>query len=96
DEVIALNQDPLGQQARRIIHNTGYEVWMKALADGSHAVGIFNLSETTKEVLLPWNELGLEGDRSIRDCWRQKEMGRGRSVSTRIPPHGVTLLRIRR
>lgn len=42
DEVIDVNQDILGKQAKRVIMESGYEVWVKDLEDGSKAVGLFN------------------------------------------------------
>ncbi|MDD3161281.1 MAG: alpha-galactosidase, partial [Bacteroidales bacterium] len=37
-----VNQDILGKQAKRVIMEKGYEVWVKELEDGSKAVGLFN------------------------------------------------------
>jgi alpha-galactosidase len=41
DEVIAVNQDVLGKQARLIQKGDDYQVWAKDMADGSKAVGLF-------------------------------------------------------
>ncbi len=41
DEVLEVNQDPLGRQARRIFAGDGYQVWAKDMEDGSIAAGIF-------------------------------------------------------
>jgi alpha-galactosidase len=40
-EVIAVNQDPLGKQAKQIIKGEDYEIWAKDMEDGSKAMGIF-------------------------------------------------------
>src|SRR4029077_21265668 len=44
DEVLAVDQDPLGKQGRRVKEDTaaGYEIWSRPLADGTTAVGLFN------------------------------------------------------
>ena len=44
DEVLAVNQDPLGKQATRVKDDasTGSEIWARPLADGTMAVGLFN------------------------------------------------------
>jgi len=44
-EVIGVDQDPLGWQARVIRHNDSEFVLAKPLEDGSVAVGLFNLGE---------------------------------------------------
>ena len=40
-EVIAVDQDPLGIQGHRVAQEGQLEVWVKPLADGSKAVGLF-------------------------------------------------------
>jgi alpha-galactosidase len=44
DEVLAVDQDPLGKSATRVREDlqTGTEVWMRPLSDGTIAVGLFN------------------------------------------------------
>jgi len=95
DEVIALDQDPLGQQARRLIKTDELQVWMKELEDGTRAIGIFNMTDTAVTVTIPWDSLGVQNDQLVRDCWRQKELGHyATSFSTALAPHGVRLIRI--
>ena len=43
-EVPAIDQDSLCAGTRRVSADKGLEVWAKELADGSHAVGLFNRS----------------------------------------------------
>ena len=45
DEVLDVNQDPLGMQAHRVFKRDDVEVWARPLEDGSLAVGLFNLGE---------------------------------------------------
>ena len=94
DEVNAINQDAAGKQAIRVIKKDNYQVWVKELEDGSRAVGIFNVGEKYENIRVDWEELGLTGKYSIRDCWRQKDLGTGSNYTGRIPPHGVSLLKI--
>jgi alpha-galactosidase len=48
DEVIALDQDPLGRPARPVADRQGVQIWVKPLADGSYAVGLFNTDDYGK------------------------------------------------
>lgn len=48
DEVIAINQDPLGKSARLIKYEEGIQIWLKPLEDGSYALGLFNLANYGK------------------------------------------------
>jgi len=95
DEVLAVNQDPLGKQAGRDILDGSFQVWSKQLADGSRAVGIFNLGEESLNYELDLNKIGLAGSQVVRDLWRQKEVGTfsGKFIAV-VPSHGVVMIRI--
>ncbi len=93
DEVIAINQDPLGKQASRIYKQDGLEVWARQLEDGTRAVGLFNRNETTETVTATWSALGLKGMYSARDVWRQRNEGIfSKRFTAIVPAHGVKLV----
>ncbi|HOX76580.1 MAG TPA: NPCBM/NEW2 domain-containing protein [Bacteroidales bacterium] len=111
DEVLAVNQDELGRQAVCMKRDSGYEIWSKTLSDGSVAVGIFNTGlgspvdgfnweaggMPTKSITLNWEDLGLSGVYTVRDLWRQKDIGQFGSVYTaEVPYHGVVLVKLSR
>ncbi|HEY3915611.1 MAG TPA: NPCBM/NEW2 domain-containing protein [Verrucomicrobiae bacterium] len=95
DEVLAVDQDPLGNQAVRVAKTGETEVWSKKLADGSIAVGLFNRGEIPAEVTATWESLGLTGRHRVRNLWRQANAGEFRnSFTATVPRHGVCLVRI--
>jgi alpha-galactosidase len=95
DEVIDVNQDPLGAQARRIAQHDDFEVWIKPLEDGGQAVGLFNLGEDEQEVKIDRNALQVAGKFVVRDLWRQVDIGPlGDVLSARVPRHGVKLVKL--
>lgn len=92
DEVLAIDQDPGGYQARRVLSGNGYEVWVKPLSDGGCAVGIFNMEDICQKVRFTWSSLGLTGYHTLRDVWRQRSMGRlPAAFDGIVMPHGVVL-----
>ena len=94
-EVIEVDQDPLGRQARIIRQGRGEIVLCKELEDGSRAVGIFNLGERPAKLSVTWAELGLAGRQRARDLWRQKNLGTSSSrFETEVPRHGVTMIKL--
>jgi alpha-galactosidase len=95
DEVLAVNQDPLGRQAHPVVKTPTTQVWVKDLYDGGKAVGFFSLGDKTEEVELDLHTIGLGRNVRVRDLWRQVELGgiRGKLVS-RVGSHGVMLFRI--
>jgi alpha-galactosidase len=95
-EVIAVDQDLLGKQARIVRHTEGDFVLLKELEDGSKALGIFKLKNETATVRVSFDEIGLGGKQLFRDLWRQKELGTTENFfQAEIPAHGVSLVRIR-
>jgi len=96
-EVIDIDQDALGKQARIVRHNANEFVLSKPLADGALAVGLFNLAEAKGKLTVKWDELGLKGRFGIRDAWRQKDIGdAAEEFSTEVGPHGVALIHLAR
>lgn len=98
NEVIAIDQDPLGIQGKRRFadRNKGIEIWAKPLQDGSLAVGLFNLSDNRQEITVNWEQLDIKGSQAIRDVWRQKDLAiAGKSYSSPVPAHGVLFLKLK-
>lgn len=94
-EVIAVNQDPLGCQAEKLIDKGDMQVWVKQLEDGSRAVGVFNLGDHDQEMEVKFHDLNLPETVMVRDIWKQKDLGKSTiSFTSRIPSHGVMLLKI--
>lgn len=68
-EVIAIDQDPLGRQARRVRSDGDIEVWSRPLADGAHAVVVLNRGDAPASVAVRWTDLGLARVVRVRDVW---------------------------
>ncbi len=94
-EVIDIDQDSLGQQAR-VLRQTGDElVLKKKLDDGATAVALFNLSGSVRDIGVSWQDLALAGTFVTRDVWRQQDVGHeASSCSTTVAPHSVMLMRL--
>jgi len=94
-EVIDVDQDPLGKQAKPLVQDDQTLILAKPMEDGSLAVGLFNLSETGRKMTAEWSLLGLQGSRRVRDLWRQKDLGtfEGR-FDVDVTRHGVALVRL--
>jgi alpha-galactosidase len=94
-EVIAIDQDRLGKQARRVSRRGDAEIWTKPLSDGSVAVALFNRSNAATSISVTWKALGLEGAQKVRDLWRHADLGEQVSgYNASVPPHGSVLLRL--
>jgi alpha-galactosidase len=95
DEVLAVNQDPLGKPAGRVARDGWSEVWARPLADGTMAVGLFNRGITAAPVTIKLTALGLTGKQPVRDLWQQKDLAATSDTLTlTVPRHGAVLLKI--
>jgi alpha-galactosidase len=109
NEVIEINQDPLGKPGRLTADINGVQIWTKPLSDGSVAVGLFNVDnfgktpesffrwgdETEKAFDFDFETAGFKGKWRIRDVWRQTDLGEfEQEFQTEIPHHGVILLKM--
>jgi alpha-galactosidase len=96
-EVIAVDQDPLGKQARFISDDgTGLQVWSKQVTGGT-VVALFNRSAASAAISVDWSEIGLDPSQSVavRDIWAAQNLGEATgSFSALVPSHGVTLLKL--
>jgi len=94
-EIIGVNQDILGRQGVIVTQTEDYFVITKPLAEGSIAAGVFNTSVVEQSVRVSWKELGLKGRQSVRDLWRQQDLGAHKnSIDVKLPLHGVVMLRL--
>lgn len=91
--LIAINQDPVGKQAERMIRADHYDIWVKPLADGSKAVACFN--RTDKPVDVELNGKTVEGlslnqvTNATEDC-RLVSIENGKLV--KLAPYQCTVL----
>ncbi|WP_300079699.1 NPCBM/NEW2 domain-containing protein [Propioniciclava sp.] len=96
-DVLAVNQDPLGDQAVRVSPAGDQEVWVKDLADGSKAVVLLNRSATPAMVSTTVSEIGLKGARvTVRDLWTKQATEANKTIRETVEGHGAVLLRVSR
>lgn len=96
DEVIEVDQDPAGISAAPAVTDGRRQVWAKPMADGSIAVGLFNLSREPDRVAVTWRQLGLAAAPArVRDLWRQQDITiAGDGYGAEVPRHGAALIRV--
>jgi len=95
-DVIAVDQDPLGVEGHRVWEQGPLEIWMKPLADGSKAVGLFNREQSTIKITVKFNQIGIGGRAAVRDLWARKDLGVfDDSFSADVHQLGGVLIRIK-
>jgi alpha-galactosidase len=93
-DVIAVDQDALGQQGDRVAAEGPLEIWARPLADGGKAVGVFNRHPGPLTADVDFRQLGFSGGVHARDLWQGKDLGTMENIwKVVIPAHGVVFLR---
>jgi alpha-galactosidase len=94
-DVIAVDQDAAGKQGDRVSAEGPIEVWVRPLADGSKAVGIFNRRPSAMTAHVDFQKLEFPHAVKAKDLWQAKDLG---NISTpytvTLPGHGVLFLRV--
>jgi len=97
-EVIAVDQDPLGVQGRKVRDDGNEEVWARPLSGDAKAVILLNRGDAPVRVKVTWRELDwpLQPTR-VRDLWQKQDMGSFREgYFAEVAPHAVAMLRLTR
>jgi alpha-galactosidase len=96
-EIIAINQDILGKQAKRIRDNGDEEVFAKPLADGSWAIGLLNRNDSASaSIRIAWDEIGLQGICRVRNVWKHQNIGEYKDYcEISVLPHQCIVIRVK-
>ncbi|WP_405149619.1 NPCBM/NEW2 domain-containing protein [Sphaerisporangium sp. NBC_01403] len=95
-KVIAVDQDPLGVQGHYTSTNGWYHVIDKPLANGDHAVVLFNESNRHATITATAARLRLPEAATYRveDLWTGDVTLTKGDVGAAVPPHGVVMYRV--
>jgi alpha-galactosidase len=95
-DVIAIDQDKAAKQGTRAWQSGEQEIWVRQLADGDHAVAVFNRGSAPATVNVQWASLKMPAPKSVRDLWtHQDEHFQGAEHGVTVPAHGVVLWRVK-
>ncbi len=96
-DVIAIDQDVLGQQGARAYTEGEMEVWTRHLSGGALAVALFNTGDdrlSTHPFHLNLAKLGLHGTQSGKDLWTGKSIELSDNQPIELHSHDVLLVRL--
>ncbi|XP_009397580.2 alpha-galactosidase-like [Musa acuminata AAA Group] len=74
-EVIAVNQDSLGVQGKKVVWGGGTEVWAGPLSGGTVAVVLWNRGSSPATITAEWSDIGLSSSTVVnaRDLWAHSD-----------------------
>jgi alpha-galactosidase len=97
-EVIAVDQDALGIEARPVRKDGDTEVFSRPIVGGNRAVLLLNRGTAEKEISVNWEDLGYPSHftASVRDLWQHKDLGKVTGkFSASVPSHGVVMVTVK-
>lgn len=88
-EIIAINQDVLGKQAKKIKDSGEVEYYLKPLKGGNYALAILNRFDNKSiEEKVSWSDLGIAGTYAVRDVWEHADLGKFEDgIKATVLPH---------
>jgi alpha-galactosidase len=95
-DVIAVDQDRAGEQGTRVVRAANYQVWLRTLAGGSHALLLLNSGSrpATLTTDLPSLGLPLRSAYLVRDLWSHRSYQTQGRISARVQPHDVLMVKV--
>ncbi len=98
DEIIALNQDPSGVQASRVVNDGDkYQIFAKELEDGSWGIALLNRSSASHNMTVNWQQdLNVSWTVArVRNLWEHADKGEFTgSYTADVLSHEAVMLRI--
>ncbi len=94
-DIVALNQDPAGNQAVLAYDSDEVQIFVKTLTDGSKGVAIFNRTALPAKAVLTAEQLKMlaTADVSLRDLWSKTTQRFRRELPVQLAPHETLVFR---
>jgi len=96
-DVIAIDQDPLGKQAKHAYSDGEVEVWTRPLQGGAFAIAVINVGSdrySSHPFHLDLTRLGLHGSQSGKDLWTGKSVTLTDKQPIELTSHNILLVRL--
>jgi alpha-galactosidase len=96
-DIIALNQDPAGNQAIVAYDSSDLQILVKSLANGDKAVAIFNRGSGSQDVVLEASQLKYRADQpvALTELWSGKQSTFTKELTVRAAPRETLIFRAR-
>jgi len=97
EQLLAINQDPLGIQGTPDRREGGEEVWSKRLADGGAAVALCNRGDERTDIHTDVSNTSVPVDADsyrLRDCWSGAVFETAGEIWAGVDPRDTTVFRV--
>jgi hypothetical protein len=95
EEMLALNKDAfVGQPLTNDPTNERSQIWTGRMSNGDAIVALFNRESTPRTRSLPFADIGVTGEVTVRDLWQHAPLGPMSSISVKLAPHASMVVRL--
>ena len=96
--LIAVDQDPAGEQGVRLPNTSTNQIWVKPLGTNfdTKAVALFNPNASASTLTVYWTNIGLlAGSATVGDLWADASLGvSNNSFTTNVPAQTAVVLKV--
>ncbi len=93
-DILAIDQDTLGMQAKRVVDNENWSIFVKPLSGGDYAVGVLNKSKDKQGFKIKLKQLGLEDPYDSFDVWSKEKKKKRKTLKAQIASHETKVWRL--
>jgi alpha-galactosidase len=96
-DIIAVDQDALGQQGKIVDRGKDWDVLSRPLANGDYAVALFNKADTAQTITTSAAAAGLPSAKSyaLTDLVTKAQTQSPGAIAANVPAHGTVMYRVR-
>ena len=94
-EMLALNADGfVGKPLSDDMTSVNSQIWYGQMTNGDWVVALFNRENSPQERSVSLAQLGITGQKKMRDLWLHEDVGTSDQISVTLPAHGCKVYKL--
>ncbi len=95
-DIIEINQDKLGKQAKRVYNQDEVQIFVKPLHNNDVAIGVLNTSNEDKKINFSLTEFNIPKKNKAKDLWSKQvlKIRKDQKIKVKIKPHETKVYRL--
>ncbi len=94
-EMLFLNADKfVGKPLKNNPLDEDSQIWTGKMANGDWILGLFNRNAEITKRTIAFSTLGLTEEMKVRDVWQHGDLGKMKSLTLDLPPHGCMIVKL--
>ena len=94
-EMLALNADGfVGKPLSDDMSSVNSQIWYGQMKNGDWVVALFNRENSPQQRSVSLAQLGITGQKKMRDLWLHEDVGASDEISVTLPAHGCKVYKL--